>query len=99
LHGGQAEMDELGGLSLKTTRQADFPVWASKSGVHPVPPDGEVEGSWRHREACVEVKQSREGGMLFRCFYKKLDLFALAWAGSVFISIGYFCLLPEILYR
>jgi len=36
--GGQAEMDGLGGLGLKTTRQAAFLVWASKPRARPVWP-------------------------------------------------------------
>ena len=72
-HGGQVEMYGLGGLGLKTTVQLNFLVWASKSK-----PGGrvrcdqmeETEGAWRHREFCVEMMQSREGGMSVRCFYK-----------------------------
>ena len=29
-----------------------------------------AEDTWRHREACVEAKQSRECGVSIRCFYK-----------------------------
>ena len=34
--GGQAEVDSLGDLDLKTTVRADFPVWTSKPRVRPV---------------------------------------------------------------
>ncbi|PUZ48089.1 LOW QUALITY PROTEIN: hypothetical protein GQ55_7G217500 [Panicum hallii var. hallii] len=35
---GHAEMDGLGGLGLKTTMEAGFPVWASKPGADSVRP-------------------------------------------------------------
>ena len=47
-----------------------------------------VEGMWRHREACVEAKQSREGGVSVQCFYKKLDEFAPAWPVIIINSVG-----------
>ena len=34
-----------------------------------------AEGTWHHREACVEVKQSREDGVSVRWSDKKLDGF------------------------
>ena len=37
--GGQAEMDGLDGLGLKTIGEAGFPVWASKPGASPVWPE------------------------------------------------------------
>ena len=49
-----------------------------------------VEGMWRHREACVKTKRSREGGVSVRCSYVKMDDFAPAWACIVIISIGTF---------
>ena len=49
-----------------------------------------VEGTWRHREACVETKRSREGGVSVRCSYKKMDRFAPAWIVIVVISVGVF---------
>ena len=50
------------GLGLKTVdRLGTVKVW--------------VEGTWRHREACVEAKRSREGGVYVRCSSKKLDSF------------------------
>ena len=39
-----------------------------------------AEGTWHHHEVCLEVKQSREGGVSVRCSDKKIDHFALAWA-------------------
>jgi len=49
-----------------------------------------VEGMWRHHETCVEVKQSREGGVPVRCSQKKMDHFAPAWAYIVVNSLGVF---------
>ena len=37
-----------------------------------------AEGMWRHREACVEAKRSREGGVSVQCSYRKLDDFTPA---------------------
>jgi hypothetical protein len=45
---------------------------------------------WRHREPCVEAKQSCEGGVFVRCSYKKLDQFAPVWVVILDISIGIF---------
>ena len=42
--GGQAEMNGLGGSGLKTTMQAGFPVYVSKSRTHLVRLDGENGG-------------------------------------------------------
>ena len=42
-----------------------------------------AEGMWRHRETCVEAKQSREGGVSVRGSYKKLDCFASTWARNL----------------
>ena len=39
-----------------------------------------AEDTSRHREACVEVKRSREGGVSVRCLYKKMDEIAPVWA-------------------
>lgn len=39
-----------------------------------------AQGIWRHREACVEPKQRREGGVSVRGSYKKIDDFAPARA-------------------
>ncbi|KAK8448404.1 hypothetical protein SEVIR_7G001552v4 [Setaria viridis] len=36
--GGQAKIDGLGGLGLKTTALVGFPVWSSKPGASPVRP-------------------------------------------------------------
>ena len=53
-----------------------------------------AEGTWRHRETCVEAKRSREDGVSIRGSRKKMDNFALAWAVivnnsvSVFLSFG-----------
>ena len=38
-----------------------------------------AESTWRHREACVETKRSREDGMSVRGSYKMMDEFAPAW--------------------
>ena len=56
----------LTGLGLKTVdRLGTVKVW--------------VEGTWRHREACVEAKRSREDGVSVRGSSKKMDNFAPAW--------------------
>jgi hypothetical protein len=34
-----------------------------------------MKGMWHHHEACVEAKQSREGGISGRCLEKNLDSF------------------------
>ena len=39
-----------------------------------------AEGTWRHREACVEAKRSCEDRVSVRGSYKKMDKFAPAWA-------------------
>ena len=49
-----------------------------------------AEGTWRHREACVETKRSREGSVSVRGSYKMMDQFAPAWAVIVINSIGVF---------
>ena len=46
-----------------------------------------AEGTWHHREACVETKRSREGDVSIQCSYKKLDDFAPAWAVIVVNSV------------
>ena len=49
-----------------------------------------AEGTWRNREACVEAKRSREGGVSVRGLYKKMDEFAPAWVVIVIKSVGIF---------
>jgi hypothetical protein len=49
-----------------------------------------AEGTWRHHEACVKTKRSREGGVSVRGSYKKLNDFASAWAVIVINSAGVF---------
>ena len=49
-----------------------------------------AEGTWRHREACVEAKRSREGGVSVRGLYKKMDEFAPAWVVIVMKNVGIF---------
>lgn len=44
--------------------------------------------TWRHHEACVEVKQRREELVVVRCTYLKLDDFAPRLSGSAKISNG-----------
>ena len=39
-----------------------------------------AEGTWRHRETCVEAKRSREDGVSVRCLHKKFNEFATGWA-------------------
>ena len=63
--GGQVEMVGLGGLSLKTTVLAHFPVGTSKSGARLVRLDSGdgIESTWFHRKTCVKTKQGREDGV------------------------------------
>jgi len=49
-----------------------------------------AESTWRHREACVEAKRSREDSMSVRCFYKKLGEFAPVWTVIIINSVGVF---------
>ena len=49
-----------------------------------------AEDTWRHHEACVKAKRSREGGVSVRCSYGKMDDFAPTWACIVIISIETF---------
>ena len=50
----------------------------------------QVEGTWHHREACVEAKRSREGDVSVRGSSKKMDEFAPAWAVIIINSVGVF---------
>ena len=61
-----------------------------------------AEGTWHHREVCLEVKQSREGGVSVRGSEKKLDDFTPKgylgcmlnggcfglWSGCLYIESG-----------
>ena len=49
-----------------------------------------AEGTWRHREACVEAKRSREGDVSVRGSSKKMDEFAPAWAVIIINSVWVF---------
>ena len=49
-----------------------------------------AEGTWRHREACIEAKRSCQDRVSVRGSYKKMDKFAPAWAVIVINSIGVF---------
>ena len=49
-----------------------------------------AKGTWRHREACVEAKQSCECGVSVRCSNKNMDHFAPAWVVTVVISVWVF---------
>jgi hypothetical protein len=60
----------------------DFRVWAQNAlGV----PAGMRGGMWRHREAYVEMKQSREEPVPIRCLDLKMDHFAsgVKWFGKI----------------
>ena len=86
----QAEMDDLGGLGLKTTVQAYFLVWPQNRRRVRCSRIGKADGTWRHRETSIETKRTREGGVSIRCFYKNMDCFAFEWAVTVVISVGVF---------
>jgi hypothetical protein len=49
-----------------------FRIWASKPGCS-FSENG--RSTWHHREACIEVKQSHEEHVTFKCTYHKLDHF------------------------
>jgi hypothetical protein len=73
---------------VSISRSCDNPgrwtVWVRSSGLdlktRDVPADGgyrAVEVTWRHLEARVETKRSREGGVSVRWSDKNLDCFTL----------------------
>ena len=62
-HGDRVEMVGLGGLGLKI------------EGCAPCGRMALMEGMWHYRKACVEVKQSHEGGLSVRGPVKKLGWF------------------------
>ena len=62
--GGQAEMDGLGGLDLKTTVQAGFTGWAQNWGHVRYDWIGKAEGTWNHRELALRLRS--EGSMSVR---------------------------------
>jgi hypothetical protein len=49
--------------------------------------DGLGGSMWRHREACVKVKQSHEELMAVRCIDLELDHFAPGLSGSTNMSM------------
>ena len=49
-----------------------------------------AEGTWCHREVCIETKRSREGSVSVRCSYKRMDYFTPTWVVIVVISVGVF---------
>ena len=73
----KSEETGLTGLGLKTRgRLGAVKVW--------------VEGTWRHRRACIEAKRSRERGASVCGSYKRMDDFAPAWACILFNRVGVF---------
>ena len=58
-----------------------------------------AEGTWRHREVCVEAKRSRNGGVSIRGSYKNIDEFAPAWAVIVTSSVGVLLSFNRTIYR
>ena len=76
-------------FSLKTEGDG-FDRFGLKNGVGLGAAKVRAEVTWRHREACVEVKRSREGDVSIQCSYKKLDDFAPAWAVIVVNSVWVF---------
>ena len=47
-----------------------------------------VEGAWRHREACIETKQSSEGNVSVRCSKENMDKNVLGSVIGVVSSVG-----------
>ena len=78
--GGQAETDDFDGLGLKTISGGWFPGFGHKTGGGLGAAKVRADVTWRHREACIEAKRSREDGVSVRGSYKKLDEFTPAWA-------------------
>ena len=76
--GGQAKMDGFDGLGLKAISGGWFPGFGRKTGGGLGAAKVRAEGMWRHREACIEAKRSREGRTSIRCLYKKLDKMPLS---------------------
>lgn len=74
----------FGGLSLKTI-EGRFLGFGLQNLVGVAA--GMGGGTWRHLEAYVEAKQSREGPMAIRCTNIELDHFASKLNGSAKISI------------
>lgn len=70
----------LGGLATKPPRRRVSRFGPQNRGRTWCGRASGMEGTWRHREACVEAKQSREGGVSVRCSDKNMDRFAPAWA-------------------
>jgi len=48
-----------------------------------------AEGTWRHREACIEAKRSREGDVSVRGSNKKLDEITLRHVIGVVVVVEY----------
>ena len=67
LRGGQAEMDGLDGLGLKTITGGRFPGFGRKTrgGLGAV--KVRAEGTRRHLQTCFEAKGSRRGAVPVRC--------------------------------
>ena len=57
-----------------------------------------AEGTWRHREACVQTKRNCEGGVAVRGFYKNLVRFAPVWVCIVVNSVVVFSSFVGTLY-
>ena len=97
--GGQVEPDGFDGLGLKTMISGWFSNFVCKIGDGLGAIKVRAESTWRHRETCVEAKQSREGGVSVRCSQKKMDHFISAWTYIVVNSLGHFSRSSETLYR
>ena len=54
---------------------------------------------WRHREACVEAKWSREAGVSVQDFDKKLDSFTPEGYLGCMLNVRVFWSFAECLYR
>ena len=73
------------GYAGHLARRLGFCWFPTKTGG-----DGGSEDAWRHREACVEAKQSREDAGSVRCTRKNLDCFAPARVCIVVVVLGAF---------
>jgi len=87
-------MDSLGGLDLKTTVQAGFPVWASKLGAHPVRVDCGGRGHMTPLRSFYQGEAKSEEACPFDASTKSWTVLPLR-ACIVVIRVGVFMSFAE----
>lgn len=82
----------FGELSLKTTKWTVFGFGPQNSGGVSARME---DGTWRHREACIEVKESCEEPMAIRLANLELDHNALGvrWFSSKYLGASWECVI------